>query len=89
MLLNADKLCCTFTNVIVDLVARGTGDQSLTDVTPRSIHTALVQLAGVCRQTLIYIWVFKKKKKRRRGKGKCVIEEKASQREARSEEDTG
>lgn len=44
-----------FTNVIVDLVSRGTGDQSLTDITPCRIYTALIQLAGVRGQTLIYV----------------------------------
>ncbi len=58
---DADEVWCTFTNVIVDLVSRGTADQPLTDVTPCSIHTALVQLAGVCGQTLIYVWEFKKR----------------------------
>lgn len=45
-----------FTNVIVDLVSGGTGDQSLTDVTPSSVHAALIQLAGTRRQTLIYVF---------------------------------
>lgn len=59
---DADKVKCTFTNVIVDLVSRGAGDQSLTDITPRSIHAALVQLAGTCGQTLVYVYCLEEKK---------------------------
>lgn len=44
-----------FANAIVDLVSRGTCDRSLTDVTPCSIHAALIQLAGPHGQTLIYV----------------------------------
>lgn len=88
MLLNADKLWCTFTNVIVDLVARGTGDQSLTDVTPCSIHTALIQLAGVRRQTLIYIWVFKKRKREKKWQ-MCQWEKKRVKVKTCVEKDTG
>lgn len=51
----ADKVRRTFANVIADLVSRGAADQSLAHVTPRRIHAALVQLAGVCRQTLVYV----------------------------------
>lgn len=61
MLVNADKVQCTFTNVIVDLVSRRTGDRSLTDITPCSIHAALIQLAGMWRQTLICVWILKRK----------------------------
>lgn len=50
---DADNVRCTFANVIVDLVTRGAGDQSLTDVTPGSVHAALVQLAGMWGQTLV------------------------------------
>lgn len=52
---DADKVCRTFANVIVDLVSRGAADQSLAYETPRRVHAALVQLAGVCRQTLVYV----------------------------------
>lgn len=52
---DAGKVRRTFANVIVDLVSRGAADQSLAYVTPHRIHAALVQLAGVCRQTLVYI----------------------------------
>lgn len=45
----------TFANVIADLVSRGAADQSLAHVAPRRIHAALVQLAGACRQTLVYV----------------------------------
>lgn len=58
---DTNKVWCTFTYVIVDLVSWGTGDQSLTDVTPCSVHAALIQLAVMCGQTLIYVWKFKKK----------------------------
>lgn len=51
----ADKVRRTFANVIVDLVSQGAADQSLAYVTPHRIHAALVQLAGVCRQTLVYV----------------------------------
>ena len=68
MLLNTYKVCCTFTNVTVDLVSWGTADQCLTDIAPCSIHTALIQLAGVCRQTLIYVCMLEKE----RIKEKCV-----------------
>lgn len=53
---DADKVCRTFANVIVDVVSWGAADQSLAYVTPHRIHAALVQLAGVCRQTLVYVY---------------------------------
>lgn len=71
---DADKVCCTFTNIIVDLVSRGTGDQSLADITPCSIHAALVQLAGTCGQALINVWMFKKKNKKTHV-SQCTVEE--------------
>lgn len=70
ILLNADKVWCTFTNVVVDLVSWGAGDQSLTDITPRSIHAVFIQLAGVRGHTLIYVWMFKKRRKDKRVSGK-------------------
>lgn len=51
-----EKMQITFTNVTVDLVSRGAGDQSLTDITPCSIHAELIKLAGAGRQTLVYVW---------------------------------
>lgn len=47
----------------------------LTDVAPRRIHAALVQLAGTCRQTLVYVWVFKEKRhmSQRKRKRKRII----------------
>ena len=65
VLLGAEEERCTFTYVIVDVVSRGTGDQSLTDVTPSGVHAELLQLAGVHVQTLVYIWMFKKQRRRR------------------------
>ena len=56
MLLTADKVPGTCTNVVVDLVSRGTCDEPPTDVTPCSINAALVELAGVRRQTLVFVW---------------------------------
>lgn len=45
----------TFANVVVELVPRGAGDRPLAHVAPRRIHAALVQLAGVRGQTLVYV----------------------------------
>lgn len=67
--LKSDKLCYTFTDVVVDLVSWRTGDHSLTAVTPCSIHTAFTHLAGTCRQTLIYVWMLGKR-------NKCISEKK-------------
>lgn len=50
---DGDNVRCTFANAIVDLVTRGAGDQSLTDVTPGCVHAALVRLAGMWGQTLV------------------------------------
>ena len=82
---DAEKRWCTFTNVIVDLVSRGTGDQPLTGKTPRSVHAALAQLAGMGRGTLVYIWKFEKKNKR----GLCQCEEKRMHNEKCTAEDSG
>lgn len=69
---DTDKVQCTFTDVVVDLVSRGAGDEPLTDITPRCIHAALVRLAGTCGQTLVY--VYRLEKKRNCGK-MCHFEE--------------
>lgn len=45
----------TFASVVVELVPRGAGDRPLAHVAPRRIHAALVQLAGVRGQTLVYV----------------------------------
>lgn len=57
---DSDKVRCTFANVIVDVVARGAGNPSLTDVTPSCVHAALVGLAGIVRQTLICVYCLKR-----------------------------
>lgn len=58
---DADKVCRTFANIIVDLVSRGAPDQSLAYETPHRIHAVLIGLAGVCRQTLVYVCCHRRK----------------------------
>lgn len=62
---NTDDVDVTFTHVVVDLVACGAGDGSLTDETAHSIYTAFIQMAGVQRQTLVDVCVYWYKEKKK------------------------
>lgn len=62
---NTDDVDVTFTHVVVDLVACGAGDGSLTDETPHCIYTAFIQKAGVQRQTLVDVCVYWYKEKKK------------------------